>query len=461
LETETWEKIVPVNNPPEARGGHSVFASEGKVYIYGGWNNEMQFNKVEVFDLEKKEWSDPDVDNGIHRWNHSSVLVEAIPTWKFFIFGGECAEYNEGAPRSFGQYVNSSCYLDLGTIQWTTYASDQEVFENMPAPREYAAMAYDKRESKLLIYGGWNNGWFNDLYSLNVGKIVGPSYAITASEPNLGQLSGNVTLKITGQGFTDGANIQVLFTCGNRPVDAATKMTLTTQGTYVSETELTCVTPSFEQFGPKECVVQLSIGGNDFTTTWIPFHYFLNTRALKSLAYGPGLLQDVCAGQEVEFIIQARNDLCENRQSGRDEFEVKVMKQVGVIEEEAPAEGEEVPEGEEAPKKAPKAQLEEIPSYITDNDNGTYTVKYTVPDEIEVEIHINFRDDKDRMVPIRGSPYKASFTSKAKATDNTITGGAMEKHIKKECERLLNSLTECKKASITKDKDLKDVKSLL
>lgn len=137
------------------------------------------------------------------------------------------------------------------------------------------------------------------------------------------------------------------------------------------------------------------------------------------------------------------------------------MKQVGVIEEEAPAEGEEVPEGEEAPKKAPKAQLEEIPSYITDNDNGTYTVKYTVPDEIEVEIHINFRDDKDRMVPIRGSPYKASFTSKAKATDNTITGGAMEKHIKKECERLLNSLTECKKASITKDKDLKDVKSLL
>jgi len=86
-------------------------------------------------------------------------------------------------------------------------------------------MAYEKRESKLLIYGGWNNGWFNDLHSLNVGKIVGPSYAITASEPNLGQLSGNVPLKITGQGFTE-ANIMVLFTCGDRPVDSATKNTL-------------------------------------------------------------------------------------------------------------------------------------------------------------------------------------------------------------------------------------------
>ena len=204
LESETWEKIVPNGNSPDGRGGHSVFASDDKIYIYGGWNNEMQFNNIDVFDLEKKEWTNPDVFNGVHRWNHSSVLVEAIPTWKFFIFGGECAEYNEGAPRSFGQYVNSSCFLDLGTVKWTEYASDPETFENIPEPREYAAMAYDKRESKLLIYGGWNNGWFNDLYSLNVGKIVGPSYAITASEPNLGQLSGNVPLKITGQGFNEG-----------------------------------------------------------------------------------------------------------------------------------------------------------------------------------------------------------------------------------------------------------------
>jgi dynein heavy chain, axonemal len=41
LETETWEKIVPNNNPPEGRGGHSTFASEGKIFVYGGWNSEM------------------------------------------------------------------------------------------------------------------------------------------------------------------------------------------------------------------------------------------------------------------------------------------------------------------------------------------------------------------------------------------------------------------------------------
>jgi dynein heavy chain len=89
LETETWEKIVPNNNPPEGRGGHSTFASEGKIFVYGGWNSEMQFNNVMQYDLEKKEWYDPDCMHEVHRWNQSCYLVPAIPTWKFFIFGGE------------------------------------------------------------------------------------------------------------------------------------------------------------------------------------------------------------------------------------------------------------------------------------------------------------------------------------------------------------------------------------
>jgi hypothetical protein len=88
--------------------------------------------------------------------------------------------------------------LDLGTIQWTTYATDPEVYSDIPSPREYASMAYDSRESRLLIFGGWNNIWFDDLYSLSVGKIVGPSYAITHSEPLLGQVSGGTKLRIQG-----------------------------------------------------------------------------------------------------------------------------------------------------------------------------------------------------------------------------------------------------------------------
>jgi dynein heavy chain len=222
LEDNTWAKVEYKNNAPEGRGGHSLFASDEKIYVYGGWNSEMQFTNIYIFDLEKHEWNDSDVSNGVPRWNHSAILVEAIPTRKFFIFGGECLEYNEGTARSFGEYVNTSCYLDLGSIQWTTYASDPEVFNNIPSPREYAAISYDERDRKILIYGGWNNGWYDDMYSLTVAKIVGPSYAITASDPCLGQLSGGVELTINGRGIKD-ANIRVLFTQGNRAIDTVGK----------------------------------------------------------------------------------------------------------------------------------------------------------------------------------------------------------------------------------------------
>jgi hypothetical protein len=75
-----------------------------------------------------------------------------------------------------------------------------------------------------------------------------------SSEPSLGQLSGNVPITITGQGFKD-TTINVLFTCGNKPIDMISKQTLSVSGTYVSSTEITCLTPSFDVFGPKEAVM--------------------------------------------------------------------------------------------------------------------------------------------------------------------------------------------------------------
>lgn len=94
--------------------------------------------------------------------------------------------------------------------------------------------------------------------------------------------------------------------------------------------------------------------------------------------------------------------------------------------------------------------------------DGQYFCSYTSNEECEVEIRIEFEDDKGRMVPLRGSPYKASFSSKAKAADNTMIGGVMAKYIAKELEGLNTSFGETKKNISTKDKEsLKDVKTLL
>jgi hypothetical protein len=73
--------------------------------------------------------------------------------------------------------------MDLESLNWNNIVPEDAT---RPSPREYAAMSYDSRERRLIVFGGWNNGWLNDLYTLDVSKIVGPDYAITSIDPPLG-----------------------------------------------------------------------------------------------------------------------------------------------------------------------------------------------------------------------------------------------------------------------------------
>ena len=413
-----------------------MFSVGNMLYVYGGWNSESQFTNTIRYNLETSEWYDPDIYNDLPRWNHCGIMVEAIPSWKYFIFGGETGEFPEGGPRNFGSFTNSACFLDIDSLRWSTIFLEDNSDGGkalVPSPREYAAMSYDQKDSRLVLFGGWSNGWLNDLYSLNVSKITGPPYAVVDVVPGLGQLSGNVPVTIKGVGFKD-ANIKVIFTCGKTPVDAPSKMSIEVTGTFISETEVSCFTPNYEAFGPKDAIVQLSIQGGDLTTTWAPFTYFMNTRAYKSLAYGPGLLHEGSVGHPTEFLIQARNELGENRKSGRDNFQVRVLK-VG--------------------------DNSEIPSTLTDKDNGTYSVKYEVTEECDAKIEILFEDDKGKMVHVRGSPYKSSFKAAAPANANNLTGPAMVKYISSGLEELHSFILESTKGAQTKDKNIQDVKTLI
>lgn len=160
----------------------------------------------------------------------------------------------------------------------------------------------------------------------------------------------------------------------------------------------------------------------------------MNTRAYKSLAYGAGLLPEGAVGVPTEFIIQARNDLGENRKSGRDNFQVKIVK---------------------------ADTNEEIPSEVVDKNDGQYLVKYQVEEECEVKVDIFFEDDKGKMVMLRGCPYKASFSAKTPATANNLTGPAMGKYIVSGLEDIHNFISETSKGANTKEKNIYDVKTLI
>lgn len=88
IQTWKWKKVEPNGAEPQPRQGHKTCIIKTKLLVYGGWSSETQFADAFVFDTETNDWTDLDIAYQIPRWNHCSILVEAIPSWKFFVFGG-------------------------------------------------------------------------------------------------------------------------------------------------------------------------------------------------------------------------------------------------------------------------------------------------------------------------------------------------------------------------------------
>lgn len=56
------------------------------------------------------------------------------------------------------------------------------------------------------------------------------------------------------------------------------------------------------------------------------FSYYLNSKADKTLMFGPGLLKENAIKAETIFYIQARNTNNQNRESGADEFHIEIIR---------------------------------------------------------------------------------------------------------------------------------------
>jgi dynein heavy chain len=397
LDNDRWAELACQGNPPAPRSGHASFAKDGCVYVFGGWNSESQFNDLFMLDVENKDWSDLDLAWSVPRWNMALQLVEAIPSWRVFVFGGSSDRLGEG--RSMGAFDRRIGVLDLGE----QYRWDDPVIEEpgkgqkkeVPAMREHCAICYEPDESRLIIFGGWAYKWLDDVWQINVSSIVGPPYAIIKVEPPLGPVTGNQNVSIHGVGFnsTQGT-VVVRFSSAKHFAEA--------QAHVVNDELIECHTPPvISSIGPKECEVRLAIGIRDFTTTVTNYLYFLDTVAEKSLTYGPGVLEEQQANVETRLMIQARNKDSENRKSGRDEWVITCQQK------KQSAEGKDI--------------MKDIPFELIDMDNGRYEMVYQA-DEGDVVIHIKCIDENSKPRPIRGSPFKPSFTNMAKNRANEYTG---------------------------------------
>jgi dynein heavy chain, axonemal len=259
--------------------------------------------------MDPPMWSS--VENSLHecRWNYGAVAVMAIPSWKIFVFGGKVGQISEDEKQ--GQYCNDVAIMDTGNNRW--YYPD--IPGTLPPPRSDMPIEFDSKLSKLLVFGGWQGEWYNDIWTLDVGSIVGPPYAITEVYPSLGPITGLTELEILGIDFVN-KDVVVRFASRKGFVDC--------KGTYVNNSKITVITPDFQQFPAGTVDVRVALGGDSFTTTFGRFTYFPVTAAKWTLIYGPGLLEGGAANEEAMFVIQARTSDNVNRTTGGDEFRVQI-----------------------------------------------------------------------------------------------------------------------------------------
>ena len=387
----------------------------------GGCSSAGQFQDIYSLDtdVEPHTWSKMHSTMPSPTWNFSTTAVLAIPTWKIFTFGGVTGKLSDADRR--GKLQDSMMIFDTGINRFLF----PKIEGTIPSPRSDAALAFDSKGSRLLVFGGWSEKWQSDLYTIDVSNIVGPPYAVLGMNPNMGPVTGGTDVKISGIDFTNTTDVLVRFgLVGKQHVDVP--------GTYESKTTISCTSPDYTKFPAGEVDVRVALGGDTFTTTCAKFTYFTVTNADTCIIYGPGVLSGCATNEEVSFIIQARDDARSYRTTGGDEFDVTVD-YVGT-------------------GSGDSMRLQGVS--IQDLFDGRYVVTYLAKHPGKYTVGVHFLGTFGGTAgPIKGSGVVVEFSVTAQRECNSLTGSLVMQALKNDIEYLQRFTQEISSSIFVRVKD--------
>jgi dynein heavy chain len=328
MDTKSFEftKLTTSGTIPDPRSNHvavHVGAAQDQLFVLGGRSFTGVYDDLHVLDLESLKW---DVDKSVTTpepvYNHAGIACMAVPTWKAFFFGGKSGTYDQ--QEDSRKYSSSIAVLEVRPDdapvprEWMTQVV---IGGTPPSAREDTNLAYDSKNSRMVLFGGWSDDLNSDVHALDVSMIVGPPYAVTGIEPAIGPVDGGAEVIIQGMGFEDTPMINVRFSFGAKGDQYADG----SNAQWISPTELKVTTPNFEEHGPKKVDVRISMKGDAMSTTRTAYTFYENTKAGNCIVFGPGAAGEICPGVEASIVIQAVDGAGQKRTSGGDVFQVKPL----------------------------------------------------------------------------------------------------------------------------------------
>lgn len=161
--THTWSKPEVSGSIPGVRDGHSACIVGNSMYIFGGFEEEInQFScDVHCLNLETMEWAF--VPTGSLPPSYRDFHTATVLNDRMYVFGGRGDRHSPYHTQE-EIYCSKMVYLDLKTFQWHTPTCGGQI---PIGRRSHSTVVY---RGKLYMFGGYNSlmdRHFNELYSFD------------------------------------------------------------------------------------------------------------------------------------------------------------------------------------------------------------------------------------------------------------------------------------------------------
>lgn len=152
LDKGTWENRHPALEPPGRWGSMAVYDSRSdRVLLFGGadLSTNAPLNDLWAYDYETNTWTErhPPVGPPPRQW-HALVYVPTIE--RTLLFGG--------TDPSDGSVLNDTWAYDYRRDRWTELRP-----RGAPSPRMGHYMAFEPRTNRLVLFGGFLSGFYEQV----------------------------------------------------------------------------------------------------------------------------------------------------------------------------------------------------------------------------------------------------------------------------------------------------------
>eukprot|EP01120_Amphizonella_sp_Union-15-10_P009129 TRINITY_DN339_c0_g1_i1.p1 TRINITY_DN339_c0_g1~~TRINITY_DN339_c0_g1_i1.p1 ORF type:complete len:337 (+),score=40.51 TRINITY_DN339_c0_g1_i1:139-1149(+) len=160
--TLIWEPL-PNFGSPSPRGGASLIGSNGKIFLFFGFDGK-ELDDVFVYDLEKKVWR-KEISRGELPSPRSVFGACAIGQNKIFVYGGEVQPADPKLGHlGAGRYSNEAFLFDSESLVW-------EKLDLVGAPSARGWFACCTIPNGVAVHGGYGgDSRLGDLYLLTEDK---------------------------------------------------------------------------------------------------------------------------------------------------------------------------------------------------------------------------------------------------------------------------------------------------